>query len=728
MIRRIAIAALLLLWPAQAWAAVTWTTQRTGDWSLASNNASSPWHDGGAQTALARTPGSSSNASNDLVIIANGHTLTCDASVTCGDATTPASLAVSNASGGTGILNVSAGVTLTVVSNVHHRGTATWTFSAGSALVFNSSTILTWTIAESTRQCKLVFNGSSGSHCTVSSSGAAKGRFTYTGGSAATASDFDASYTDFSDLGDASNAAALLYGGSSTTHLQRFDNCTFTTCGPVQLANCSATGTQSFASCRWTGGTGTRSLIPIATQALTSGTRLLSNCALDKILGNSSSLLDWTITGNVFADDISVLASAAIPWARWSNNATWIKASAGRNMAGEFKTSLGWNLFNLHSTAGQLTNIRFLNMGAYLTGTPEWSGLILDPGNTDTAGDCINTAVMTGSTTLTLKNIILLPNSSGLKCGKLLSCLANQANLTLKVNHNTLVSDGSGETGLQYGESYKGRVGMISECQSNLAWSYTTNNGQLVQTQATGTVGTTVGATNGSPTVSGSSTKFSTGDNSGPAQVALIAGDFIQFGSETTAYEVQSVGSDTSLTLTTNYAGTTGTGKSWTPLVKDVITPAACNYNGKWNMATGTDGAGYNSVRSWFTLFTTSVGANDVTVASDPFVDRTRNTASWAVSVGAASSGDSYNTKLAAAYTYMASDPAVRVAACLEWIKGGWKVKAASLNNAGHDGVTIGALPYSSASSTAPKASIINNRSAALPPRRSPRVELRRAG
>ncbi len=46
----------------------TWTSQRTGTWSTLSGNAASPWHDGGAQTALNTIP-----QNTDTVTIANTH-------------------------------------------------------------------------------------------------------------------------------------------------------------------------------------------------------------------------------------------------------------------------------------------------------------------------------------------------------------------------------------------------------------------------------------------------------------------------------------------------------------------------------------------------------------------------------------------------------------------------------------------------------------------------------
>jgi len=77
----------------------------------------------------------------------------------------------------------------------------------------------------------------------------------------------------------------------------------------------------------------------------------------------------------------------------------------------------------------------------------------------------------------------------------------------------------------------------------------------------------TVTATNGSPTVTGSGTTFVTGH----------AGKRIRFGTETTFYTIQTYVSATEVTLTTNYAGTTGSGKAykifagWTDAWKDFV-------------------------------------------------------------------------------------------------------------------------------------------------------------
>jgi hypothetical protein len=56
-------------------ATFTWTSQRTGNWNLPSDNASSPWHDGSTQTARARYP-DNPGADRDKVVVAASHAVT----------------------------------------------------------------------------------------------------------------------------------------------------------------------------------------------------------------------------------------------------------------------------------------------------------------------------------------------------------------------------------------------------------------------------------------------------------------------------------------------------------------------------------------------------------------------------------------------------------------------------------------------------------------------------
>jgi hypothetical protein len=87
------------------------------------------------------------------------------------------------------------------------------------------------------------------------------------------------------------------------------------------------------------------------------------------------------------------------------------------------------------------------------------------------------------------------------------------------------------------------------------------------------------------------------------------------------------------------------------------------------------------------------IGANDVTITSDPFVDITRNLKKWGAYKGTAETN-------AAAIAYAVANPTAATDATtglVAWVKDGFKVTGSqglSLKDAGHDGVTIGAMGY----------------------------------
>ena len=88
----------------------------------------------------------------------------------------------------------------------------------------------------------------------------------------------------------------------------------------------------------------------------------------------------------------------------------------------------------------------------------------------------------------------------------------------------------------------------------------------------------TVSVTNGSATVTGSGTGWS-------AEIA--AGDLFTIVGDNAWYEVASVGSNTSITLSANYAGTTGSGKSYA-ISRDFTTRLALPYPQKGDIETAS--------------------------------------------------------------------------------------------------------------------------------------------
>ncbi len=120
---------------------------------------------------------------------------------------------------------------------------------------------------------------------------------------------------------------------------------------------------------------------------------------------------------------------------------------------------------------------------------------------------------------------------------------------------------------------------------------------------------------------------------------------------------------------------------------QDFLTAADYNSCDSTKYAAGYAGAGYHVNLSY------TPGVHDVDVAAN-FVDSTRNIATWAVSQGYASSGDSQATKVAAALTAIKAAPALTASSLMPYVRAGFAPQNASLHNAGHDSITIGAVEY----------------------------------
>lgn len=116
----------------------------------------------------------------------------------------------------------------------------------------------------------------------------------------------------------------------------------------------------------------------------------------------------------------------------------------------------------------------------------------------------------------------------------------------------------------------------------------------------------------------------------------------------------------------------------------DVVTAANLNYNVPFNMATGSEGRGYN------TPVTGTPGANDLNV--DPqFIDPTRNIATWDASLGGPGTQANAVAELKKRNS-TGYNSAYTVAALIAYIKEGFRPTNSALENAGHDGITIGAM------------------------------------
>lgn len=134
-------------------------------------------------------------------------------------------------------------------------------------------------------------------------------------------------------------------------------------------------------------------------------------------------------------------------------------------------------------------------------------------------------------------------------------------------------------------------------------------------------------------------------------------------------------------------------------------TAAMFSHNGKYQPRTSsTDANGYHAYHTGATkIFTTGVpGANDVTLSADPCVDSTRNARTWDTSLGGAGTNANVLAELKKRYDFTQSwNSSYSLANLFAYIRAGFEVTDAALNNAGHDGATIGARPYSPPPTTA---------------------------
>jgi hypothetical protein len=137
-------------------------------------------------------------------------------------------------------------------------------------------------------------------------------------------------------------------------------------------------------------------------------------------------------------------------------------------------------------------------------------------------------------------------------------------------------------------------------------------------------------------------------------------------------------------------------------IVTDEIPASACDYNchlnldrvaaGAYSGYSGDTGVEDGTVYAGPMSGSTVPGAHDLIDVDPQFVDVTRCLETWAVSMGSTASTDP--GKQSDAFNYLAADPANRIASLLTHVRNGFKVTNPLLNNAGHDGVTIGAMGF----------------------------------
>lgn len=448
---RLLTIAVLLLTPALADAAA-FTSAADGNWSD-----DATWSGSGV-------PGN-----GDTVTIGAGHDITVDVSTTIGDSPgTAANVITVNT---TGTITVAASVTLTIKGCVQMED-GNFTMNAGSIVEFQVPTgVRYWfrTGKAHSDTCRIIINGSSGSRCAFrSTSGAgiayidSQGFFTN--------SLIQAEYCDFTRIGDATEdfCEPVMNGSGQDFYLR---NCTIISCGNLDTADINTNSSFELTNCIWTTTVGAKPIELTNTSALAGGeTRSIVGCSFDKV-AEFFATTGLTVTNTYFAEGIS--STAGTGYVLFEDNFVRKTTQASVTMYGTV-TDCYW-------FKESVSNPHFLGLADSLS--TNVTGTVFEYAGTHTDGDCILVNAGTTAVSRTISGCIVLPNGAGNTSGTLFSALGD-ADVTFTANHNTYFNNIAG-TGPAIAETYTGHAGMLASFQSNLAWSDTAAEAEILQDSST---------------------------------------------------------------------------------------------------------------------------------------------------------------------------------------------------------------------------------------------------
>lgn len=662
-------------------------SQQAGNWSRASNFADSPWYDNSTQSALSAVP-----ANGDTVTIT--HVVTVDAATTVGTSpvevadwgdSADASIVVVVGTGGSIVIGVDQ--TLTVRGSIYLGCGANSNFGtgldmlAGSTLTFDASQA-----ADDQSEYMLLFEQYAQFRVRGTALNRAAINSLATYGRASFASTLiyywgqcgDAEYCDFERLGQTDRNAIYAKPASSGTsrpYLSRFVNCLFDDCGEIRIAVQADGGIIEF----------TDNVVQNETIGGTYVCQfggILNNSAAQEISRNlfytekpvhffSSNSL--TVEDNYFHSffdcyenpDQTGLASFSGNFARRPGG-TGVTGAALGSFSGNYLlydyTEPNYSLFYAVARLAD-TSIEHCVLDTTLVSTQEQSDVI-----------CYR---MESGRVAFFRNNIFLPSASGYATGKFISDAFSDENALVDIEHNTFVSStnylpgSNNETGIGVGEvaADKQAVGKIRSFKSNLIWT--------------------------PPGISGG------------FKIARYA---------------------------------------WTTF-QDLVQAANCVANWGWNLEEGSEGNGYHCGDTGTAMFSTGTPDDDAGAGNgNPgFVDvnlaaprcvATFDTLSlgnavgtaWATATGYAAGdvisntdagfyasepinfrciashasgattepgvGADWRTKWELQSLYRLREDITRIADLYDWVRAGYVVTNADLNNAGHDGETIGAMGY----------------------------------
>jgi hypothetical protein len=620
----------------------------------------------------AATWGGSAFVDGDYVSI--GHAVTQDVDAIYGDSPSDTTTIVIDITAGS--FSVAAGKMLTLRGNAKQADVVV-TWAAGSGLTFDAHLAVTpttnykWNVGTAGNQtnCNVICNGTAGSHVTFTSNGGGgNGSFVSGFGGSFNSAHINATYVDWSSVGTASI--------SCFQHYQRYhdiilDHCTFTACGQFEALNSNGISTLSLrhSYCLFTGSLNASPVKMLYGVAPTApAVYQVDHCIFDTkpnwVVGRLAVTDTYIATGYLVAGTGANFTSFKRCLVRQVGSISGMDLYAG-------DTS---DLFFLADTqTGNPHTSDFKAAGTYTGYIYEYTGA-----RTADSGDILTS----DNLALTVQNFIILPAADGNET----VTLANfGGGGPAKYYHNTFFQGQQG--GMCIGDFTQAPGGgTYAEYKSNLGW---VNNGFV-------------------PTSSAAQLHFfSAHHGSNPAldvQDVLTGGgavnnacwNFVTGYSRATQFPgVAGKGYQTNTTVAPGQndidLGTGGSGPNFVDSTRNLAT-----YD---SAASGLN----NSATAWVTAHNYAVGdmasAQTVTFYGNAVINF-RCVLAHTSNAGNATNGQPgdatvswrTNWELATLYRLRADMMDAVFTAMMTWIRAGYAPRNSALKDAGHDGVTIGAV------------------------------------
>lgn len=440
-----------------------------------------PW----TTTANWSTCGGTFPGSGDTVTIT--HAISTTANVIIGTSPAAGTAAVTINSGGS--VSVGNSLTFTLKGDMNLNA-GSFTLGNGDTFTFDSTGASSPTTTaykanigttHNTAQA-FISNGTSGARNTITSNttgGAKPGAFTAGTGPWLQGGLIQATYTDFSKIGDASTDA-MAFGATASGNTFSLDNCTLTTCGRINTAYAPADGSNvSITNCSFKSSAGSQSLTVNSSNGITSGTRKIQGCIFDKLVelyGPQGFTIGGSSAGQWNMFDAGFATTTSGVWASFSNNL--IRGSSIANF-GDVTNSYFLD-------DADTDNPHFFTIASGQSVGFTWNGVVFEAPsavNSSDAGDLIGLANPATAQTYVIKNCLAVPSATGRTPGVLLSMLGG-ANSTAQVQHNTWVltaDDGTTNKPAlgSVGETYNAAAGLVTIFKDNIAFSPTSRNAYL---------------------------------------------------------------------------------------------------------------------------------------------------------------------------------------------------------------------------------------------------------